>query len=277
MRDDEARKFIEIIFAEYLRLKENKGLYIENDILPKTIISAYYKYINIVNYDNIIDRFKDKYISNESELEEARLCEKSGLGEMYDYIRNFNNFSKLDNINYYWIIIKEMHRLLFSKCPHPEFGGQFRSTGAYIKDFAVDVSQASEIYFRLDKIFKSMAKYMQEVSEIKGAEGPDINIIKYINKCIEYKCEIIKTHPFDDGNKRTSRGFMNLLFKNVGLPPVYVSYSEKDMYFSALEKALANNDYNELNTFYYYKICDSIYELDVKPNKEKRVNKKTKK
>ncbi|HOZ54298.1 MAG TPA: Fic family protein [Bacilli bacterium] len=277
MKDNEARNFINIIFEEYERLKDNGALYVEDDIVPKGIISAYYKYITVSDYDNIINRFKNKYISNESELEEARRCEKAGLGEIYDYIKNFNDFDKLENINYYWIIIKELHRLLFSKCPHPEFGGQFRATGAYIKSFAVDVSQTSEIYRRLDKIFNSMVKYMQDVAEIKKSEGPDINIIEYINKCIRYKCEIIKTHPFDDGNKRTSRGLMNLLFKNVGLPPVYVSYEEKNVYFNALEKALLNDDFNELYTFYYYKICDSIYELDVKPHKENKGIQKTKK
>lgn len=277
MTDKEARKFINIIFEEYERLKKEGNLYIENDILPKSIISAYYKYISIVNYDDIIDRFKEKYIENESELEEAQKCEKAGLGEVYDYIRNFKEFDKLEDINNCLTVFRQLHKLLFSKCLHPEFGGQFRTTGARIADFAIDVSQISKMFYNLDKALNEIIKYMKEISETKKIPGADINIIKYINTCIKIKCDLIKTQPFGDGNKRTSRALMNLMFKKVGLPPVYVDYKEKDVYFSALEKAIVDNNYDEINTFYYYKICDSIYELDVKPHKEKKGIQKTKK
>lgn len=277
MTDKDARNFINIIFEEYQRLKAEDKLYVENDILPKSIISTYYKYINVVDYDDIINRFKEKYIENESELEEAQKCEKAGLGEVYDYIRNFQDFYKFEDLNTCWSLFITLHKLLFSKCLHPEFGGQFRTTGARIADFAVDVSQISKMFYCLDKIFNETLEYMKNISEIRKTEGADINIIEYINTCVRIKCNIIKIQPFGDGNKRTARALMNLMFKKVGLPPVYVEYKEKDVYFSALEKALVDNNFNEINTFYYYKICDSIYELDVKPHRERNGIQKTKK
>ena len=59
------------------------------------------------------------------------------------------------------------------------------------------------------------------------------------------------------------RALVNLLFKLAGLPPIYVKLSEKDNYLKAMNKAIIEKDYSYINRFYYYKICDSILELDV--------------
>ena len=71
------------------------------------------------------------------------------------------------------------------------------------------------------------------------------------------------------------RAMVNLLFKLAGLPPVYVKLSERDKYLEGMSKAILENNYNYINKFYYYKICDSILELDV--NKRLRKDKKVKK
>ena len=53
------------------------------------------------------------------------------------------------------------------------------------------------------------------------------------------------------------------MFKQYNLPPVYVKTKEREEYKDALMKAMRNKDYTSLNQFYYYKICDSIYDLDI--------------
>lgn len=53
------------------------------------------------------------------------------------------------------------------------------------------------------------------------------------------------------------------MFKSVSLPPVYVASSERNEYIEAMDLAVTKGDYSLINKFYYYKICDSIYELDI--------------
>ena len=43
----------------------------------------------------------------------------------------------------------------------------------------------------------------------------------------------------------------------------------------ALLKAIVENDYTDIINFYYFKICDSIYELDIVPYLEKKNKEET--
>lgn len=51
------------------------------------------------------------------------------------------------------------------------------------------------------------------------AERED-KMIEYINECLKLKCHLIQIHPFQDGNGRTMRALVNMLFKVAGIPPV---------------------------------------------------------
>ena len=108
-----------------------------------------------------------------------------------------------------------------------------------------------------------------------GIEENEDNILEYINKCLELKSRLIEIHPFRDGNGRTMRALTNLLFKLANIPPIYVKLSERDTYLKGMSSALEEQDYSKIQEFYYYKICDSILELDVnqKINKEPTLNK----
>ena len=88
-------------------------------------------------------------------------------------------------------------------------------------------------------------------------------MIKYIDNCLRLKAKLIKIHPFYDGNGRTMRALVNLLFKLANLPPIYVKVSEKDTYLDSMNKAIVDNNFEYINSFYYYKICDSIMDLDI--------------
>ncbi len=261
MKNEVAIKTINIIYTLYERLKEQGSLYQENDSVPKNIISTYYKYIEPVDYGSIVEAFKKKYIFNETEIEEGQRCEKEGLGLMYDYIREYKDFEKFD---IYRILI--LHKILYSKCPHPEFGGSTRTDQRYLPGSNIDIPEHDRIFEYLHKLDAEL------IEEIDGIAKEKFDIIKYINKCIKIKCKLIQIHPFADGNGRTARGFLNILFKYIGLPPVYIETSEKIMYQQAMNKAIVDGDYSQINTFYYYKICDSIYELDIKANKQLLIN-----
>lgn len=89
------------------------------------------------------------------------------------------------------------------------------------------------------------------------------DIFSYIEGCIVLTVKLIKAQPFIDGNKRPFRALLNLLFKKIDIPPIYIETFEIPEYKNCLLKAMIDDSYDSIIKFYYYKICDSIVELDV--------------
>jgi hypothetical protein len=140
-----------------------------------------------------------------------------------------------------------------------------------MNDFHADIMDPKEVRDKFNAFFSSDEKKQEYENALNNS-----NIFEYIDYAVNTTCDLIGMQPFGDGNKRTFRSLLNLMFKKKNLPPVYITRKERKTYHDALEKALYEHDYSELDAFYYYKICDSIYELDFKPYLEylKEKNKK---
>jgi len=261
MDNKEIREFIYTIFEGYKKRKNEQKLYNIDSKIPENIITSYYFYTEKTEFKEIVENFKQKYIYNESRVERnITMEEQAGVSEIYDYINNFNFNKEKFNIFVQSIVI---HQKLYSKCNETSFGGKLRDSQAYLFDTNIEVLPPKDAIKFFQKFLGDSDKIMNELE--------DKNIFEYINACIKITTELIKAQPFSDGNKRTFRGLLNLMFKGRGLPPVYINVNERVEYKEALLKAMINNDYTSLNKFYYYKICDSIYELDIEPmiNKKK--------
>lgn len=251
-----------LVFLEYVsRKQEIRNIY-DHGAIPQNLIKLYYsRDVNHSDFKNIISNFKDEYLNEESELENIHSKEEiEGLGEAYDYIRS-DDWQKCPNI----YMILEINLKLFSKTPHPEAGGKFRNSNSYMRGSGINVIPYNQISTEICKLYKNFEDLLNEGIELgryNNVENED-NLIKYIDKCLKLKCKLIEIHPFQDGNGRTMRALVNLLFKLAGLPPIYVKLSEKENYLKAMNKAIIDKNYSYINKFYYYKICDSILELDV--------------
>lgn len=103
-----------------------------------------------------------------------------------------------------------------------------------------------------------------KINEFKKYYESD-DLMAYIFYVIKLTTDLIKYQPFMDGNKRTFRSLLNLLFKARNLPPVYIKKEEIEEYKKALFKGVLEEKYDDLNFFYMNKLCDSIYELDIIP------------
>ena len=99
-------------------------------------------------------------------------------------------------------------------------------------------------------------------TKLKNTSSLD-KLFEYITQCVMLKCKLIKVHPFQDGNGRTIRCFLNRLFEIAGIPPVYIKEGERTEYHRAMNEANLEGKYQDIIQFYYYKICDSIVELDI--------------
>ena len=111
---------------------------------------------------------------------------------------------------------------------------------------------------------ENAGKYRKENVTIKGATHipPDyITVPELMEKLIlNYKTwsiyhpivkaallhgELVKIHPFIDGNGRTSRLIMNLDLMNSGYNPIIIKKEDRLKYYEALDKAHATYDYTD--------------------------------
>ena len=262
---------IQVAFTKYKNDKKIRTIYNSFDFIPQNLIKLYYSIdANHSDFKDIIYNFKKKYIEQESKLEGVHSIEEiNGLGIVYDYIRS-DEWKKCPNI----YIIMLINLKLFSLAPYPEAGGKIRNANCYLKDSLINTCP----YNQIDKEISNLYSVFEQIKNIGIELGTNIGIenedkiIEYINTCLRLKCRLIEIHPFSDGNGRTMRALTNLLFKLAGLPPIYVKAIERKKYLSAMNKAITEKDYSWINKFYYYKICDSILELDV----NKRIRKGSK-
>lgn len=243
------------------KTKENqtKGL----DELSKYALTQYY--IKEKHHFNLLEKnFIDAYVYNESLIENTKSKEeKEGLKDVYEYIFENND----NNIDIYYLL--DLHRILFSKVPCPEVGGHFRTAPARLEGVNLSLCNYEDIPNSINSLNKKVKELVSISHKVYGSNPEEL--FKYIEECIKLNTKLIYIHPFFDGNGRSVRAFTNKLFTMAGVPPVYISGKEKDPYHKAMQKAIENEDYEDIINFYYLKICQSIYDLDLNPNKDLKI------
>lgn len=257
-------KLLYLLFEEYKKRKAKGSFSCENSEMPKNLIRYYYESVDEPIFESLMTNFKKQYILNESKLELVHAQEEiDGLGEVYEYIHKFLEVPK---INVYTVLA--LNNLLFSKTSYPEAGGVLRTADCYIADSRIDFLGWAQIPLKLQELYNPINELVQKGISL-GANKDRKYIIEYIDECVDINCELIKIHPFIDGNGRCVRAFTNLLFKLAKIPPVYVKPSEREEYQSAMQQSLGDNNNESIHHFYYCKICDSIAELDMNFREEK--------
>lgn len=165
---------------------------------------------------------------------------------------------------------RRLQQELDSRSYKAKIGGNLRKSDnedeVKLFDTDIRVPSASEAMAYMND-YLSPKKINEFNNVLKNA-----NIISYISYCVKEMCNMIYYQPFMDGNKRTARAVLNLMFKARNLPPVYIKSKERDGYKRALFKAIKDKDYKDIIGFYLFKICDSIYELDIVPYKNERLS-----
>lgn len=265
----------EIMLDAFLGYKYRKNysfLYSTDSKTPKELIKLYYSgEIERKDFDSLKRSFINRYIKNESALEEVHnKDEVNGIAVMYE---DMHAISK-DEFELFSLLT--LHRDLYSKCPFPEAGGVIRQIPVYLPTTGTDTCDPSMIFDELIKIDdEGIVQNLLEIASTMRKTSDYSNIFDFVTEVVKLKCRLIKIHPFNDGNGRTVRCFINKILEEAGIPPVYIKLNERTEYHKAMNLANNEGDYTSITNFYLYKICDSIIELDINERvKEERAARK---
>ena len=212
--------------------------------------------------------FIDEYVKNESEIEGVNDFslhgkeEMEGLEAMYRYINSGENEYSTGSL-----ILTDLHEKLYSAIEGGMYARSYRSDTRFLPNSGVELEYPEGIV-RAMRVADKQFDNLYDLSD-KLFNSKDDAKLKMVNPFLEelmkYKAELVRIHPFPDGNGRSIRGLINFLLERAGLPPVYVKAMEKGKYYEAMNKAIVDNDYKYLINFYKNKLCDSIEELILKP------------
>lgn len=125
--------------------------------------------------------------------------------------------------------IKNIHELVLKEIDN-ENAGKYRIENVTIKGathIPPDYLIVPELMEKLIENFNSWQKY-HPVIQATLLHG-----------------ELVKIHPFVDGNGRTSRLVMNLVLMNNGYVPVIIKKESRLKYYEALDKAHITSDYTD--------------------------------
>ena len=218
---------------------------------------------------NYIERnFIEEYVRNESEIEGVNYETpngkeiQAGLETMYRFLHSPENNSTTGRI-----MLTDLHEQLFSHVEYGQYARQLRTDYRYFPGTGIELEDPCLISRKLMESDAQFDELYKEAEKISNSEIEErINMVNpFLEKLMKYKVEIIRIHPFPDGNKRSTRGLVNFLLERAGLPPVYVKYSELEKYQEALIAAMSFKDYQTITNFYKNKLCDSIEELVIDP------------
>jgi len=248
-----------------------------NSFIPEMMdhIINSYSYFLEYDFELIWYKFKNDYIFNESKIEGSKLehdrvaeiitdlrinkgdseyctsnlqdiIETAGQADLYEYI--FNNNDEIELFS-----ILKLHRILYQYSPFPEAGGQIRQSNNRITNSEVET-------YEYHKIMEGLIKLDSDVKQL-AFKTDKLSVAEYIEESLKIHHKLTVIHPFNDGNGRISRMFLNWLFKIKRLPPVYLKYKSKDDYYQALKQADLYNDYNPLKMVFYKEILNTMIQI----------------
>jgi Fic family protein len=186
----------------------------------------------------------------------ARLGGNPNRFDGMSYADAINSLTERDMVNF----IKDIHDKLFSKLSEKydeKRGGMFRTGSVNLRGTNVDVPSS----YMVPQIMGNIAwRLLDTLKKSVNGNISNSEYVDQINSCIY---EMIRTQPFEDGNKRTSRLLSNILYQEKGLPYVLLPVKEWDNYVDAW----SNNNidlYNRmmhrliLESYNYFYGCQSV-------------------
>lgn len=257
------------------QLKRKELLEKTND-LRLLVNSINYSCFSIPNVNEIIGiRFMQNLVYHDNRLENVNLSVEE-INEIYADFRingseskyckeeNQNIIEALGNIemNKYCLEtkddisifkIKDLNKLLYKFAPFPEYMGTFRTEDNLILGGKIQPVSVSKLFNEIEELNELISNLINNIDKYDVSEY--ISLVSNIH----YKLTVL--HPFNDGNGRVSRAFMNWLLRLKGLCPIYIDSENKDDYLQALNKMDAGDDNSDLQIIIIKSIIRTMAEL----------------
>ena len=148
-----------------------------------------------------------------------------------------------------------LNKKLYSHYPYSEYGGEIRNSNTLVIGARFETVDYSDIYNYLGEMENDISELEKTKYKMKTSD--------YIKQIVMIHHRITLIHPFNDGNGRTARAFMNMQLVNAGLPPIYIFVKEKKEYLKALKTADVDNNYDLLFELVVKKIIIASVELSM--------------
>lgn len=158
---------------------------------------------------------------------------------------------KTDPISLYTLL--RLNEKLYSCSPEPRFGGKFRTANPVVVGAKFETLDWHEVAPAMSTLYPEVQCLIDHIR--------DQPLSRFVEDVARMHHRLTVIHPFADGNGRTTRGFLNLLFMRRGLPPIYIKVSEKEEYQEALARADLKYDYNGLYGVIFRSILRAQSEL----------------
>jgi len=157
--------------------------------------------------------------------------------KVMDYISKFHQKDKNESIAE--DVIKELHKLTVDKILPPEECGEFRKTQVVVKN-----SQTGEISFTPPMAVAVPFQARDLLEFVNFAEEDDIHPVL---KSGATHYELVRIHPFLDGNGRVARAFATLILYKEGYD---------------IRKFFSLEEYFDKNAYGYYEALQSVEKKD---------------
>lgn len=182
-------------------------------------------------------------ITSEKKYEDAKMLKNLYnifIGEL-EYILREKNKEKIDERT-----LLRVHTNISNELVSNEESGKYRSRAVAVRGTEyIPPKNSLEINMEMNRIF-----FEQE------------NIKNPLEKAVYLHCNIARTQPFIDGNKRTSRMIESICLMNADIIPVY---SAKEADIIAYRKALVNfyetKDYSQYVDYFLNRQIERINEI----------------
>lgn len=234
--------------VEFVRRKYSNE-YVYNDARMEGIDVEREKVAEIVT-DIKIHKSDSPYCTEQHENEVAI----AGHALMYEYLFSIPEDKNIDIFSG----LVSLHRQLFSCAPAPEFGGTFRKSNPLVIGAKFETIDSAKVIQALLELSPVVQRLLEQPNKIP--------LSQYVKEVAVVHHKLTVIHPFGDGNGRTLRAFMNLLFIRRGLPPIYFKVEEKKSYLEALAQAdKADANYEALYEAVFRAILRAQAELTEAP------------
>ena len=214
---------------------------------------------NYIYYDNKLEGIEQKdvpyiladlsYNKEKSRFfnsEDERIIMTLGNCALQEYVLTTEDKLEIRKCN-------DLHRLLHSYTPYPQYSGFYRTDDAVIMRGTMQPVSYVQIHDEIEKLNTEFEHFINNIENYKVSE--------YIENVVYFIYKFIKIHPFGDGNGRVSRALLNWMLRQKNILPIYIDDKCKNEYYDALSSIDIDGDYIPMILLVEKRVINTLIEL----------------